>query len=85
MTSSILEPSTTFSVSHDYVIVVTVTYNVMLTLTLSSKIRNKWEKNENKPSLMFMILTSDSLMSTFQCKLDHTNLFSHSGDKNCSY
>ena len=42
-------------------------------------------KNKNKPSLMFMILISDSLMSTFQYKLDYTNLFSHSGDKTWSY
>jgi len=37
MTLFVPEPSMTFSVSYDCVTVVTVTYDVMLILTLSSK------------------------------------------------
>jgi len=42
----VLEPSTIFSVSCNHVIVVTVTYDVILTLTLYSKVRNKWKGKE---------------------------------------
>ena len=41
MTLFVLESSTTFSMLYDHMIVVTVTYNIMLTLTLSLKVRNK--------------------------------------------
>ena len=41
MTPFVPEPSTTFSVLCDYVKVVTVTCDIMLTLILSPKVRNK--------------------------------------------
>ena len=66
ITLFVSEPSITFSVSHDCMTAVTVTCDVMLTLTLSLKVRNKWKRkenkyenkyeNENKPSPMFIIL-----------------------------
>jgi len=64
MTSFVSESFMIFFVLYDYVKVVTVICDIMLILTLSSKVRNKWKgkgkirmKNENKPSLMFIILT----------------------------
>ena len=58
------EPFMIFSVSYNCVIVVTVIYDVILALTLSFKIRNKWKRKEkmriikNKPSPIFIILTN---------------------------
>jgi len=64
MTSFVSESFMIFFVLYDYVKVVTVICDIMLILTLSSKVRNKWKgkekirmKNENKPSPMFIILT----------------------------
>ena len=41
MTLFVLEPSIIFSVLCNYIAIVTVIYDVMLTLTLGSKIKNK--------------------------------------------
>jgi len=46
ITSFVLEPFTSFSMSCDHVEVVTVTCDIILTLTLSPKVRNKWKEKE---------------------------------------
>ena len=68
MTLFVLEPSIIFSVLCNYIAIVTVIYDVMLTLTLGPKIKNK-SKNKNKPSLMFTILIiikKDSFSHSYQ-------------------
>ena len=42
------ESSITFSVSYDCVTVISVIYNIILTLTLSPKVRNKWKEKGKK-------------------------------------